>query len=61
MLKFFNLNYRKGETNSFRPKNNLDRHNVPAQHGKHIYMGGTSQDVKSLKRWDFYPLYFGFS
>ena len=24
-------------------------------------MGGTSRDVKRLKKWDFYPLYFGFS
>ena len=23
-------------------------------------MGGTSQDVKRLKKWDFYPLYFEF-
>ena len=29
---------------------------------ENIYMGGTSQDVKRLKKkWDFYPLYFGFS
>ena len=26
-----------------------------------IYMGGISQDVKRLKMWDFYPLFFGFS
>ena len=25
------------------------------------YMGGISQDVKRLKMWDFYPLFFGFS
>ena len=24
------------------------------------YMGGTSQDVKRLKKWDFLPQYFGF-
>ena len=23
-------------------------------------MGGISQDVKRLRKWDFYPLYFGF-
>ena len=27
----------------------------------YIYMGGTSQDVKRLKKWYFYRLYFGFS
>ena len=26
-----------------------------------LYMGGTSQDVKTLKMWDFYSLFFGFS
>ena len=26
-----------------------------------IYMGGISQDIKRLKIWDFYPLFFGFS
>ena len=25
------------------------------------YMGGISQDVKRLKIWDFYLLFFGFS
>ena len=25
------------------------------------YMGGISQDVKRQKKWDFYPLFFGFS
>ena len=37
--------------------------------GKHLctllhiytYMGGISQDVKRLKLWDFYPVFFGFS
>ena len=25
------------------------------------HMGEISQEVKRLKKWDFYPLYFGFS
>ena len=25
------------------------------------HVGGDSQDVKWLKMWDFYPLFFGFS
>ena len=25
------------------------------------HMGGISQDVKRLKMWEFYPLFFGFS
>ena len=28
---------------------------------RNIYIGGISQDVKRLKIWDFYPLFFGFS
>ena len=27
----------------------------------YIYMGGISRDVKRLKKWNFYPIYFGFS
>ena len=28
---------------------------------KNVHMGGFSQNVKRLKMWDFYPLFFGFS
>ena len=28
---------------------------------KNKHMGGICQDVKGLKIWDFYPLYFGSS
>ena len=39
----------------------FDEINIWGWYLSRIYMGGISQDVKSLNMWDFYTLFFGFS